>query len=159
MENGWMEVIEERLKRNCKSALTKYSMLYHKKVASKTEKSNGLIERGLKLKSQSAYNMAQKRFPIFQPMKRENDSYLNGTVQYAYTPITMVLIEQKKGENNSNMGDKSYAVMEKSITDVVPLIKQERQKIERVKTDDDGLKWPGIHDVMEAYHKYAKGNI
>lgn len=156
-ENVWMEIIEERLKRDCESALTKYSLLYHKKVASKMEKSNGLLERGTKVKSESSYGLAQKRFPIFQPMKRENDGYLNGTVQYAYTPITMVLIEQRKGENINNVGDKSYAVMEKRINDVVPLVKQEKQKIERVKADDEGLKWPGLNEVMEAYHKYDRG--
>lgn len=147
-----MEIIEERVKRNCESAVTKYSLLYHKKVA-KSEKPNGLVGKGLKFKSQSYLNAAQKRFPIYHPVKRESDSYLNGAVQYAYTPITMVLIEQKKEENKNNMN----AVMEKRIADVAPLLKQERTKTERIKTSDDGFKWPGVHEVMEAYHRYARG--
>lgn len=139
MENVWMEIIEERLKRNCESAVTKYSVLYHKKVASKN---NGLVEMGSKIKPEN------KRFPIFQPMKRESDNFLNGTVQYAYTPITMVLIEQRKGESNNCMSKKPYTVMEKKICNV----KQERQK-----NEDDEFEWPGVNEVMEAYHKYARG--
>lgn len=156
MENVWMEIMEERLKRNCESALTKYSVLYHKKVGSKTDKSNGLIEKGSIIKTQPTLNMLNKRFPIFQPMKKESDSYLNGTVQYAYTPITMVVIEQMKGKNKSNVSEKPFAVMENKITDV-PLVKQERQKCDRVRMENDDFKWPGVHEVMEAYHKYAKG--
>lgn len=142
-----MEIIEERLKRNCESGVTKYSVLYHKKVGSKPDKPNGLIEKETK----PTLNMPHKRFPIFQQMKKENDVYLNGTVQYAYAPITMVLIEQKNGENKP-------AVMENRVADMA-LVKQERQKCERIRMNDDGFKWPGVHEVMEAYHKYAKGEF
>lgn len=143
-----MKIVEERLKRNCESGLTKYSVLYHKKVASIPEKPNSLIES--KPKTQPTLN---KHFPIFHPIKKESDTYLNGTVQYAYTPITMVLIEQKKGENK---GEIPLTVMENRVAD---LVKQERQKCERIRMDDDGFKWPGVHEVMEAYHKYAKGKF
>lgn len=147
MENVWMEIIEERLKRNCESALTKYSALYHQKHGIKGNRANGLIEKGSKFKTEP-----QKRFPIFQPLKKESDNnYLNGTVQYAYTPITMVLIEQKMGDDKNNMSEKSFAVMEQRISDV----KHEKQTSER----DDGFEWPGVHEVMEAYHKYAKGKF
>lgn len=155
-----MEIIQERLKRNSESALTKYSVLYHKKVGAKTEKPNGLIDNGSKLKSQSTLNMIHKRFPIFQPVKRElGDNYLNGTVQYAYTPITMVLIEQNKTENKNNVCEKPFAVIEKKVPDAPLSVKQEQPKNERVSMDDDGFKWPGVHEVMEAYHKYAKGKV
>lgn len=148
-----MEVVEERLNRNCQSALTKYSVLYHKNLSSKPEQPNGLIEKGsTKVKTQAPLKVVPKRFPIYQPIKRENDVYPNGTVQYAYTPITMVLIEQKKGENKSS-------IVENRITDVGAVVKQEKLQNERVKIEENGFKWPGVNEVMEAYHKFARGKF
>lgn len=153
---NWIKVIEERLRRNCESAITRYSIRTREKRF-KIVKESGLLEvftNGMDVANQTPnYNnnnnnchphisnnaIIRAKVPIF---KQEDcfDNYLK-SYDYNCVPLTMVLLD------NSNKK--------------LPNIKEEKcedlRETTSNNTKDTTTKWLGIEDIIESYRAYSKG--
>lgn len=147
-----MKVIEERLRRNCKSAVTRYSIRARDKRY-KIVKENGLLDvctirSDITNANQTPKNNCHPRIhtnaiiktkvPIF---KQEDcfDNYLKN-YDYNCVPLTTVLLE------NSNK--KLPNIKEEKCEDVREITNNNRK---------EPPKWLGIDNVIESYRAYSKG--
>lgn len=142
MEKTWIKIVEERIRRNCESALTKYTIKSYKKHKAVSKlKPNGLIEKN---HNNNSSDLAFK-IPIvhqygqtISALKKEESLSGVKNIEYNYVPLTMVLVEHPK--NNKSV--------------------QSDIKVEEIKTEETEKsvkKWPGIAEIMESYQAFSKG--
>lgn len=131
-EKVWMEIVEERLKRNCESAITKYSLKSHEKQKSKPERKNGILEP-----------LVPKNRPPKLPFSKE----ISDGIQIIQTDMRNVssIIEK--------FGYKCIPVTA-AVVQFGKHLKQ--QKPDRQKTEEK-MKWPGVQEIMESYQRYDRG--
>lgn len=138
MEKAWTKIVEERLKRNCDSAVTRYSLLSHKKISLKREKPNGLVEK------QSASNRHDK--PASQSTVLKQDDARTNVCFQTKSQLSCIPIT----------GNRSFGVPDvEHKTVALQIVKQEgtESKVE----EREKLRWPGVQEIMEAYERYARG--
>lgn len=150
MEKIWIDIVKERLRRNCGSALTTYSLKIHKKRNMRKQElpKNGLL---LPLPNASVPGTAaempapaQHQIMRVLPSVKLEDCYNVSSIQnleYNRIPVSMFVIEQQPKLELTNH-DVKLEVMDEG--------KQENEQT---------YKWPGIQEVMESYHKFSKGKL
>lgn len=149
MEDTWMKIVEDRIKRNCESSLTKYSLKAFKQQKNDCNPNPSSIDMSFKIPIVHQYcqNLPVATKKILNPLniKQEdctinNNSSIvsnnkNNSIEYNYVPLTMVIVD---GNNSKN----------------VPFLTND------IKTEDEEdkskLKWPGIQEIMESYQRYSK---
>lgn len=146
LETNWMKVIEERLKRNCESALTRYSVRVSER-APKVEKQNGLLDfcivrsEHTKLTPNNCH--PNTKLNSIVPLFKQEDCYNNYIKNFDYNcvPLTMVLLETPNKK--------------------LPTVKEETCKEQRRKesSEREPSKWFGIEEIIESYRVYSKGNF
>lgn len=129
MENNWMKVIEERIKRDGQSKLTNYCVKSHKSIVENYNK-----EKQIKLRLNG---MFEQTTPVVSSInnihipKREIEHQLERIPTQSYcVPLTMVLVKKPVDEK---------------------CVQTETEKIKP--------EWPGVQEVMAFYHKYASGKL
>lgn len=132
-EKIWLKVVEERIRRNSESALTRY-YIRAKAPTIKTEKDNDLINE---LTETSKLSVQQSQCYTLYGQDDSSTVYFPNTVEFSYLPITMLLVEQP-AENNC-----------------LPAVQVKQE--EKVAQKEEKFKWPGVQEVMESYHRYVKG--
>lgn len=130
-----MKIIEERLRRNCESAITKYSQKLHEKQTERKIKTGKL--NGMKVKPQLLDAASKVKMPInlanIALKEGKNGQYFLGGLEYnSCMPITMVVVQQ-------------------------PRDKKVKDRNEGIIKTEEKFKWPGVQEVMESYQRYTAG--
>jgi hypothetical protein len=138
-----MKIVEERIRRNCESALTKYTIkAYKKHKAVNKLKPNGLIETNnnctdITFKIPIVHQYGQ----TISTIKQEDPLNNSKNIEYNYVPLTMVLLEHPK---NNRVIQNEFKIDD---------IKSEEVEKTKVK------QWPGIQEIMESYQAFSKGDF
>lgn len=131
MENNWMKIIEERIKRSDESPLTCYSLIYHRnqKVHMNTAQKVVPVDisDNLRIPIVHRYSAA-----VHHNMNTENPISNARNVDIYVPNFNCLKDKNKEGVN-------------------VPLFKAKHV------TSDKRNKWPGILGVMESYEFFSKG--
>lgn len=125
-----MKIVEERLKRNCESAITKYSLKSHEKQKSKRARRKGILEPQVSQNSPPKLQISKEISDGIQMIQADmkNVSSIIEKFGYRCIPVTAAVVQFGKH-----------------------LKQQDRQKTE------DKMKWPGVQEIMETYQRYDRG--
>ncbi|XP_018335742.1 uncharacterized protein LOC108744461 isoform X2 [Agrilus planipennis] len=132
-ENTWMKVIEERLKRDENgSAVTQYSIKYHSNLplSRRNEYQNQMRQNGnlFNIKTSLKKEILNRKDVSSECGTSKTITTQPSCNTYNCLPFTMVLVDNLKSK-----------------------------QIDSEKDDEEGrgkFRWPGIQEVIEAYHKY-----
>lgn len=140
-----MKIVEERLRRNCESSLTKYSLKVYDKTPNENKRKNDLtdnsnisnLDMSFKIPIVHQYHDRNVVLPI--PNQEDcNNLLLKRNFEYNYVPLVLVENQNCKVVNFPN--DSKVYWRERG-------------------SEVNGLPWPGIEDVMLSYNRYDKGNF
>jgi hypothetical protein len=144
LEKTWMKIVEERIRRNCESALTKYTIkAYKKHKAVNKLKPNGLIETNNNNCTDITFKIpiVHQYGQTISTIKQEDPLNNSKNIEYNYVPLTMVLLEHPK---NNRVIQNEFKIDD---------IKSEEVEKTKVK------QWPGIQEIMESYQAFSKGDF
>ncbi|XP_045460956.1 uncharacterized protein LOC123671254 isoform X2 [Harmonia axyridis] len=132
MENNWMKIIEERLKRSEETPLTCYSLIYHRKQKPHLNMgSNDLLT--------DKHSLDHFKIPIVHRFSTAVQHTMNSENTVFCARNVNVIVP-----NFNNVKDKSKDCV------TVPSFKAKQVTFEKK------LKWPGIQEVMESYEDYSR---
>ncbi|KAJ3649104.1 hypothetical protein Zmor_020865 [Zophobas morio] len=134
LEKTWIKIVEERVRRNCESGVTKYTTKANKKHKAVNKlKPNGLIETNNN--SNNCTDLAFKIPIVHQygqkiPAHKKEDPLSNvKNIEFNYIPLTMVLVESPQNNNSCPMYNTHTSINNSStptIIDNKPLLKEDR---------------------------------
>lgn len=129
-----MKIVEERLKRNCESAVTKYSLKSHEKQKSKPRK-NGSLEPHVPQNGPPKLQISKEISDGLQIIQADmkNVSSIIEKFGYKCIPVTAAVVQFGKH------------------------LKQQKPDLQTLQKTEEKTKWPGVQEVMESYQRYARG--
>nr|CAI5829016.1 unnamed protein product [Callosobruchus analis] len=127
-ERIWKVIVQERLRRNCESSLTKFYNRVYKKADLDPENTNTVV------------NDTILKLPLVHRFKAKKEPDKNNTPPVNYLPLTMILIENQKSNG---------------IT--FPKEANGEKENQNIVKENSKFKWPGLVEVIESYRIYAKG--
>ncbi|KAJ8931607.1 hypothetical protein NQ314_015469 [Rhamnusium bicolor] len=148
MEKNWMKIVKERLKRNCESSVTKYSLKVYDKMFAENTKKNGLVDSScinntldMSFKIPIVHQYHTRNLP--PTLSQEGRTLITTkNVEYNYVPLTMVLVENQNSKNVTYLND------------VKPRSKDSKENEQN--TEEKHFVWPGIEAIMLSYNKYER---
>ncbi|XP_023309728.1 uncharacterized protein LOC108905087 [Anoplophora glabripennis] len=148
MEKNWMKIVEERLRRNCESSLTKYSLKVYKTPNENESKNdladnsnNGSLDMSMSFKIPIVHQYHERN--VILPVANHEDCNslsLKRNFEYNYVPLVLVENQNCKVVNFPN-DTKAYW--------------RDTPGRDR-NAEANGLPWPGIEDIMLSYNRYDK---
>lgn len=147
-----MQVIDERVRRNCQSALTRYYVRAKEKTL-KVKKENGLLDlcliksdKGNSTPNNYRLNTKSNKYTLINdkvPLFKQEDCYKNyiKNIEYNCVPLKMVLLETPN----------------KKLPNIKEEKLEENNKEKGFSLKEPPKKWLGIEDIIESYRVYSKG--
>lgn len=172
MEDTWMKIVDDRLKRNCESSLTKYSIKAYKKQKCENKlKPNGLLnnfnnnyDMSFKIPIVHQYSTKNNLLMNNNKIKYEKDDECNKSTSFVgqklhnidfnnYVPNQMVVI------NDTSLNVPCVRLLQNDdVTKSSLPVSVDEIKTEETDNSEKGrLNWPGISEIMESYQRYNKG--
>ncbi|CAH1112311.1 unnamed protein product [Psylliodes chrysocephalus] len=139
LEKNWLEVVKDRLKRNCESSVTKFTEKLQKITSEKNDRlsiDNKINEEHLKLPITHQYKIHN----LHIDRKQDCKNFINPDIG-TNNPLPLSTI---------SLGNR-FSIKTADKLDGF------KENISVVKEDfNNSYKWPGIANIIEAYKKYSK---
>nr|CAH7720839.1 unnamed protein product [Callosobruchus chinensis] len=126
-ERVWKEIVQERLRRNCESSLTKFYRRAYRKADLDPQNASTVV------------NDTILKLPLVHRFKAKKEPDKTNSPPVNYLPLTMILIENQKCNGI-----------------IFPKEANGEKENQEVVKEDSKFKWPGIVEVVESYRIYAK---
>lgn len=148
MERNWMTIVEERLRRNCDSSLTKYSLKVYRKTPHEIKRKSDLVDNSINNNLDMSF-----KIPIVHQYHEHsvphiaeedcNNLLLKRSFEYNYVPLVLVENQNSKVVTFQNDATAYW---------------RESQGRDHGNMEVSSLQWPGIEEIMLSYNRYEKGN-
>ncbi|KAJ8948124.1 hypothetical protein NQ318_008477 [Aromia moschata] len=145
MERDWMKIIKERIRRNCESPVTKYSLKVYKTLIENTKECgladnncNNCLDMSFKVPIVHQYNSTN--LPLNFKQDISNSLIASESVECSYLPLKVVQDQNYKNVVSLSDSRTHY---------------QYSKGGERI-SEGTNFAWPGIEEIMLAYNRYAK---